>query len=106
EGDWSYEQLERMNSDFVGAVETAFRLRLESRAAAAATVRVGVARSGSSGAAIESALESAWDLLRSRCGDLTALEVVCFVQKLCPGISRTHVKLGLAQRFRERGIGW
>ena len=40
-GEWSPEQLIRMNSDFVAAVERAFRLGREQRASASACVRAG-----------------------------------------------------------------
>jgi len=68
DGTWSSAQLEQMNDRFVAAVETAFRAGLESRVAAAATVRVGH-RNGKD-AAVESAIEAAWAFLASKKRDV------------------------------------
>lgn len=61
-GVWNRSQLFEMDERFVAAVERAFGLGLESRAAAGATVRIGSFRNGK-GTVIESALEAAWDLI-------------------------------------------
>ena len=58
DGLWSRDQLEAMNDRFVAAVERAFELGLESRAAAAATVRVNSLLNGSQRRAEEAAIEA------------------------------------------------
>src|SRR5215470_8864712 len=84
-----------------GAVLRAFELGLESRGAAA-TVSF---RNGKA-AAIEGAIEAAWDLLCSKKGEVSASEVVAFVRERCPKIDQACVRAGLAERFRQRGVKW
>ena len=100
-GDWTRDRLEEMNKNFVAAVERAFELGLESRAAAAATV---VFRNGKA-AAIEGAIGAAWDLLCSRKGEMAAAEVLAFVRELCSNVDPARVRAGLAERVR-RGVKW
>jgi len=101
-GLWSREQLLEMDSRFVAALEAAFAKGLESRAAAAATVRID--QNGRE-AAIESAIEAAWDRLCSAKGEMSASEVVMFVRERRPNIDPMRVRFGLEQRLR-RGVGW
>jgi hypothetical protein len=101
-GDWTREQLVQIDSLFVAAVETAFRLGLESPAAARATVSF---RNGSRRLAEETAIRVAWDLLCSRKGEMAALEVLAFVRELCPNIDPAYVRVALEQRV-QRGVGW
>src|SRR5262249_40855581 len=98
-------RLEQMNDRFVAAVESAFRLGLESRTAATATFRVGALRNGREGA-IESAIEGAWDYLCSKKGGGGFLGIVSHVRERCPNIDQTRVRFGFEQRFRQRGVGW
>jgi|SRR5262249_22982707 len=102
-GLWSREQLLEMDSRFVAAVEAAFAKGLESRAAAAATVRIG--RNGKA-AAVESAIEAVWDRLCSKKGEMAASEVVMFVRERVPNIDPAYVRASLAERFRQRGLRW
>jgi len=104
-GIWSREELEDMDCRFTTAISRALSSGHESPVAAAATIQVGVARNGG-GAAIERAFESAWDLMVARRGNVSAAEITAFMQTLCPGISSAHVRLGFAQKFRERGVTW
>src|SRR5262249_12029576 len=72
DGTWSREQLLEMDGRFTAAVERAFGLGLESRAAASATVRIGF-RNGKD-AAVEGAIEAGG---RERCrnkGDISFLK--------------------------------
>src|SRR5262249_10958977 len=104
-GDWSRDQLEEMNNRFVSAVEAAFELGLESRAAAAATVRIRSSLNGK-GAAIEAAIEAGWGELCRKKGDISFLEIAQFVRERCPNIDQTRVRFGFEQRFRQRGAVW
>src|SRR5262249_19131538 len=103
-GTWSRQELEAMDAAFVARVEAAFAAGLESRVAAAATVRVGH-RNGKD-AAIESAIEAAWDLLVSKRGDIAFSEIVAFVRERCPNIDQARVRFGFEQRFRQWGVSW
>ena len=98
-GLWSREQLLEMDSHFVAALEAAFAKGLESRAAAAATVRIG--RNGREGA-IESAIGAAWDSLRDRKGEMSASEVLAFVRELVPGVPPERVRA----EFKRRRFSW
>ena len=101
-GLWARSELEEMDQKFVSACEAAFAAGLESRAAAAATVRVGSLRNGKE-AAIEGVIESAWRYLRTNMDagvDVTFLEVAA----RCPGVSRGRVYEGLKRRLRESGV--
>src|SRR5262245_36098092 len=102
DGLWPRDRLEQMDASFVAAVERAFELGLESRAAAAATVSF---RNGTA-AAIEGAIEAAWDLLCSRKGEMAASEVVAFVRERCPGVDVPRIRFGIEQCFRQRGASW
>src|SRR5262249_33415761 len=104
DGVYSRDQFERMNQEFTTAVLRAFELGLESRAAAAATVRVKSSLNGSRRLAEEAAIGAAWDLLCSRKGEMAAAEVLAFVRELCP-IDPVRVRAALEQRVR-RGVGW
>src|SRR5215470_18962817 len=97
DGLWPRDRLLSMDASYVAAVERAFELGLESRAAASATVAF---RNGRA-AAIESAIEAAWDLLVSRKGEISASEVVMFVRERCPNIDPMRVRFGLEQRLRR-----
>jgi hypothetical protein len=103
DGLWPRDRLEQMNTAFIVAVEHAFELGLESRAAASATVRIG--RNGRA-AAVESVIEAVWDRLCSKKGQMAASEVLMFVRERCPNIDPAYVKASLAERLRRRGVKW
>src|SRR5262245_42907405 len=105
-GDYTRDRLEQMNQVFTAAVERAFELGLESRAAAGATIRLKSSLNGSRLLAEEAAIGAAWDLLCRKKGDMTALEVVNFVRERVPNVDQARVRFGLEQRFRQRGVGW
>ena len=71
-GTWSRGQLLEMHERFVAAMEQAFACGRESRAVASATVS---SRNGKT-AALESALESAFDLLVCNRGEVPAAAIV------------------------------
>jgi hypothetical protein len=102
DGIWTRARLEEMDAAFTGAVLRAFELKLESRSAAAATVSF---RNGKT-AAIESAIEAAWDLLCSREGEILFGEIVSFVRARCSSVDVLRIRFGIEQRLRERGAGW
>jgi|307.fasta_scaffold384625_2 hypothetical protein len=102
DGLWLRDRLEQMDASFVAAVERAFELKLESRASAAATVSF---RNGKA-AALEGALEGAWNSLISKRGEMAASEVVAYVRARCPGVDVSRIRFGIEQRLRERGAGW
>ena len=95
-----------MNEAFTQAVERAFELGLESRAAAAATVRVNSLLNGSQRRAEEAAIEAGWGQLCSNKGDVSFSEIVAFVRERCPNIELARVREEFRWRFRERGVGW
>src|SRR5262249_30271525 len=95
-GLWSRVELERMNQDFVAACERAFELRLESRVAASATIRLnGDARR------IEMAVERAWVWFcrRDREKEVAFSEILA----RCPGVDPCKVREGFARRFKQFG---
>jgi hypothetical protein len=102
DGLWSRDQLLVMDAAYVGAVERAFELGLESRAVARATVRFWNGKA----AALEGAIEAAWDLLCSKKGQMFASEVVAFVRERCPGVDLLRIRFGIEQRLRRRGATW
>ena len=89
-GDWSCEQLRKMNEDFVSAVESAFELGLESRAAAAATYTMNGKQR-----ADELAIELAWRWFRDAKFGATAVEVLA----RCPGVFPARVREGIRKRL-------
>ena len=101
DGLWPRDRLLAMDASYTTAVERAFELDLESRAAAAATVSF---RNGKA-AAIEGAIEAAWDRLCSKKGEMSAAEVLVFVRELCPNTNPAYVRAALEQRVR-RGVKW
>src|SRR5262249_24886594 len=101
-GAWTRSQLLEMDDRFVAAVMAAFQAGDESLAAARATVSF---RNGKA-AAIEGAIEAAWDLLCSKKGEMAASEVVAFVRERCLNIDRARMRAALAERLRQRGAGW
>jgi hypothetical protein len=102
DGVWPRDRLLTMDASYTAAVERAFELGLESRAAAAATVSF---RNGKA-AALESALEGAWNSLISKRGEMAASEVVAYVRARCPGVDVLCIRFGIEQRLRQRGAGW
>ena len=102
DGLWPRDRLLSMDASYVAAVEAAFAAGLESRAAAAATVSF---RNGKA-AALEGALEGAWNSLISKRGEMAASEVVAYVRARCPGVDVSLIRFGIEQRLRERGAGW
>jgi len=101
-GDWTREELVAMNDRFVAAIEAAFAAGTESRTAARATVSF---RNGKA-AAIESALEGAFNFLCAKKGEVSAAEVVGYVRARCPGVDVPRIRFGIEQRFRQRGARW
>jgi len=100
-GDWTRERLLEMNDRFTAAVERAFELGLESRAAARATVRVG--RNGRE-AVVEAAIESAWRYLRTNMNagiDISFVEVLAFARERCSGVTAEQVRVEFKKRFRR-----
>jgi len=102
-GVWARDELERMNVAFVERVEAAFQAGLESRAAAAATVRIG--RAGTA-VVTERAIKAAWDLFCSRKGEMAAAEVLKFIRNRCPNIDPAYVKASFAERLRQQETMW
>jgi hypothetical protein len=98
EGLWSRDRLLAMDASYTAAVERAFELGLESRAAAAATVSF---RNGKA-AAVESAIGAAWNSLRDRKGEMSASEVLAFVRELVPGVPPERVRA----EFKRRLFSW
>jgi hypothetical protein len=82
-----------MNRRFVEAVERAFELRLESRAAAAATVYVnGKQRTD------EIAIELAWRWFVDVKFDASAAEVM----SRCPGVAPESVRVAFKERLQHQ----
>src|SRR5262245_30776594 len=98
DGTWSREELERMNQEFVAAVETAFQRGLESRAAARATVWV-----AKPSRQVEEVIEAAWNFLWENDGDLPFVEIVSFVRARCPNVTAAVVRAGFEKRFARGG---
>jgi len=87
-----------MNDRFTAAVERAFELGLESRAA----VRVG--RNGRE-AVVEAAIESAWRYLRTNMNagiDISFVEVLAFARERCSGVTAEQVRVEFKKRFKGR----
>jgi|SRR5262245_15709103 len=101
-GDYTRDQLEQMNDRFVAVVERAFELGLESRAAAAATVRVGARRNGSRLLAEEAAIGAAWRWFVAAKFEATAVEILARVRVSCPGIAAEQVRVEFKKRFKGR----
>ena len=88
-GTWTREQLSQMNDRFVAVVELAFAKGLESRVAAAATVRAGHR---------EAVIEAAWRYLLVNMDegkDVTFAEILA----RCPGVSPERVRADLKRRL-------
>src|SRR5262245_834602 len=98
-------QLLEMDERFVGAVEAAFQAGGESLAVARATVSFRNGKVGKA-AAIEGAIEGAWDFLCSKGGQVSASEIVGYVRARCPGVDAPRIRFGIEQRFRQRGARW
>jgi hypothetical protein len=71
---------------------------------AAASVRVGALRNGKE-AAIESAIDAAYDLFCNKQRQMTAVEVVSFVCERVPGIDPDRIRVEFAHRLRQWGMG-
>ena len=102
DGLWSRGQLEEMNDRFVAAVEAVFQSGLESRSAAAATVRIG--RNGSRRLEVAAAIGAAWNYLRHNMDagvDVSAVEVMARVRASCPGVSVEEVREEFWRRLKE-----
>lgn len=98
-GDYTRERLEAMDAAFVAAVELAFAKGLESRVAAAASVRVGY-RNGQQ--YTEAAIEEAWRYLRTNMDagiDVSFMEVVARVRASSPGVAPERVREGIRRRL-------
>jgi|SRR5262249_43497948 len=96
-GTWTREQLVEMDSRFRAAVEQAFAQGLESRAVAAATVRI-----GRNGKEAEAAIEAGWGELCRNNGDISFVEIVQFVRKRCL-VDPALIRAGFARRFKQHG---
>jgi len=99
-GLWSRSELEGMDAAFVAAVEQAFDLGLESRAAAAATY----AMNGKQRAE-EIAIELAWRYLRTNMDagiDVSFVEVLAFARERCSGVTAEQVRVEFKKRFKGR----
>src|SRR5262245_49530730 len=97
-GDWSRSELENMDSRFVAAVEQAFASGRESRAAAAATVRV--ESSSNRRRAEETVIEKAWIWFK-RNKDEIDIPFSAVVAR-CPSIDPMRVQSGFDRRFGRR----
>jgi hypothetical protein len=104
-GAWTRSQLLEMDDRFVAAVEAAFRAGGESLAVARATVSFRNGKVGKA-AALEGAIEAAWDLLCSKKGQMSASEVVAFVRARCSSVDVLSIRSGIEQRLQQRGAGW
>ena len=80
-----------MDDRFVAAVETSFRLGLESRAAARATVRVMKQRLTEE-EAIKAAIHAAWCWLWQKEGDVPFSAVVARVRTQYPGVDPARIR--------------
>jgi hypothetical protein len=90
DGLWSRAQLEEMNRFFVAAMEQAFANGGESRASAAATVRVGSRR-----LAEEKVIEAAWSWFQNIKFQAGIAEVL----SRCPGVAPERVRVGFRKRL-------
>src|SRR5262249_5447247 len=90
-GDWTRDELEQMNASFVEAVERAFELGLESRAAAAATVNV----NGKQRLTEEGTIELAWRFFVAAKFEMAATEIL----GRCPGVPSERVRVAFKERF-------
>src|SRR5262245_51763484 len=90
-GLWSRSELLEMDARFCEALERAFANGLESRASAAATVRVGRL----SAVDAERVIEAAWVWFRDAKFEATAVEVVA----RCSGIASERVREGIKRRL-------
>src|SRR5262249_47211647 len=97
DGLWSREELVEMDARFVAAVERAFELKLESRVAAAATVRVG--RNGSRGLAEEAAIGAAWRWFVGAKFEVPAAAVLARVRAGYPNVTAEQVREGFRWRL-------
>jgi hypothetical protein len=97
-GDWPREQLVQMNDLFTAAVERAFELGLESRAAAGATVRVGSSLNGSRRLAEDAAIQAAWRWFADVKFQATAVEVLARVRASYSAVTAEQVR----EEFRRR----
>src|SRR5262245_40886762 len=98
DGTWLREELEVMDAAFVARVEAAFQAGLESRSAAAASVKMNGKQR-----ADEIAIELAWRWLRENMDanvDVSFVEVVAFVQARCSGVTPARVRAGFERRFK------
>jgi hypothetical protein len=98
-GLWARSELEEMNDRFVAALEAAFQAGLESRTAAAATVRVGPRRNGSRLLAQQAAIGAAWNWFREAKFEATAVEVVARVRASCASVTAEQVRAEFKKRL-------
>ena len=98
-GLWARSELEEMNDRFVAALEAAFQAGLESRTAAAATVRVGPRRNGSRLLAEQAAIGAAWNWFREAKFEATAVEVVARVRASCASVTAEQVRAEFKKRL-------
>src|SRR5262245_51044989 len=98
-GLWARSKLEEMNDRFVAALEAAFQAGLESRMAAAATVRVGPRLNGSRLLAEQAAIGAAWNWFREAKFEATAVEVVARVRASCASVTAEQVRAEFKKRL-------
>ena len=99
DGLWSRNEFEQMNDVFTRAVSRALSSGHESHVAASATVQIG--RNGNRRLAEDAAIGAVWDLLWSKQGDMTALEVLGRVRAVCPHVTAEQVREGFRWRLME-----
>ena len=88
-----------MDSRFRAALERAFELGLESRAAAAATVQIKSSLNGSRRLAVDAALGAVWNWFKDLKFEATAVEVVARVQASCPDVTVEQVRADFKKRL-------
>src|SRR5262249_48816163 len=98
-GLWSRAELLEMDARFCEALERAFEAKLESRAAAAATVRLGPRLDGSRLLKEQVALGAAWNWFREAKFEATAVEVVARVRASCASVTAEQVRAEFKKRL-------
>src|SRR5262249_34670998 len=104
-GLWSRAKLLVMDARFCDALEQAFEAKLESRAAAAATVRLGPRLNGSRLLKEQAAIGAAWNWFREAKFEATAVEVVARVRASCASVTAEQVRAEFKKRLvRSDGV--
>jgi hypothetical protein len=100
-GVWSRQQLLEMNAAFTGAVERAFACKAESRASAAASVRV---RHVTEEWAVERAISAAWAFFQREERDVPFATVLAFARIRYSRITAETLRDGFERRRRSPGM--